>query len=53
MLVRTLLKEKQRDLITIEPGMPVDSAMETLIANNIGCLPVIDESGKLSGIISP
>ena len=52
MLVRTLLKEKQRDLITIEPGMPVDSAMETLIANNIGCLPVIDESGKLSGIIS-
>ena len=52
MLVRTLLKEKRRDLITIEPGKPVDSAMETLIANNIGCLPVIDESGKLSGIVS-
>ncbi len=52
MLVRTLLMEKKRDLITIGPGKPVDLAMETLIANNIGCLPVIDESGKLSGIIS-
>ncbi len=52
MLVRTLLNEKKRDLITIEPHQPIDKAMEVLITNNISCLPVIDESGKLSGIVS-
>ena len=52
MRVRNLLSEKPRDVITATPATTVDQAMEVLITNNIGCLPVIDESGKLVGIVS-
>lgn len=32
--------------------MEIAAAMELLINNQISCLPVIDESGKLEGIVS-
>jgi len=52
MRVKTLLKRKPRDVITITPQATIDDAMDMLITNKIGCLPVVSESGKLSGIIS-
>ena len=52
MLVKTLLESKARDLITAATDTPVDHAMELLIKNNIGCLPVLQDDGKLIGIIS-
>ena len=51
MLVRAHLETKSREVITASPSTPVDDAMELLIENKIGCLPVIDEN-RLIGIIS-
>ena len=52
MRVKTLLKKNQRDIITATPTTTIDEAMEILISNNIGCLPVVDDTGKLTGMIS-
>ncbi len=52
MLVKTLLKTKPRRIITVHPTASIDDAMELLIANGIGCLPVIDDTGALTGIVS-
>ncbi|HKK21272.1 MAG TPA: CBS domain-containing protein [candidate division Zixibacteria bacterium] len=52
MLVKTLLKTKPRRIITVHPAASVDEAMELLIANGIGCLPVVDDTGALTGIVS-
>ena len=52
MRVKTLLKRKPREVITTTPKATIDEAMDKLITNKIGCLPVVSENGKLSGIIS-
>lgn len=52
MLVRTLLDSRKRDVITATRSTSVDDAMDLLITNNIGCLPVMDDKGKLAGIVS-
>jgi len=52
MRVKTLLKRKPRDVITTTPKATIAEAMDMLITNKIGCLPVMSEKGKLSGIIS-
>ena len=52
MLVKTLLADKPREIITTSRKMSVDAAMDLLITNNIGCLPVVDDDGKLVGIVS-
>jgi len=52
MRVSTLLESKPREVITVTSSTSVDDAMDRLISNNIGCLPVVDENGKLVGIIS-
>lgn len=52
MRVSTLLEAKQREVITIRGSSSFDEAMDRLIDNNIGCLPVVDHAGKLIGIIS-
>lgn len=52
MLVKALLEEKSREIITTRPTATVDEVMEVLIEKNIGCLPVLDNSGKLIGIVS-
>jgi CBS domain-containing protein len=52
MLVKNILAKKDRQLITARPGMAIDQAMELLIENDIGCLPVVSEQGTLVGIIS-
>ena len=52
MRVKTLLKRNHRDIITTTPKTTLSEAMDMLISNKIGCLPVVGENGKLSGIIS-
>lgn len=52
MLVKTLLANKPREIITTSKKTSVDAAMDLMISNNIGCLPVVDDEGKLIGIVS-
>ncbi len=52
MTVRTLLAQSKRDVITSTPSTSIDSAMDLLINNNIGCLPILDGDDKLIGIVS-
>jgi len=52
MLVKTLLEDKPRLLITIEPQKPINDAMALMIEKNIGCLLVLDSKKKLQGILS-
>lgn len=51
MLVRDMLKTSPREIITVDPKTGVRAAMETLISNKIGCLPVLDTGGELVGIL--
>lgn len=41
-----------RDVITITPDTPVEKAAELLYANQISGVPVLDEGGRLVGILS-
>jgi CBS domain-containing protein len=52
MRVRDLLQAKQRVLISTVPAIPITKAMALMIDHSISCLPVLDERGKLLGIIS-
>jgi len=52
MLVKSLLESKSRTVVTVNSWTSVDEAMNLLIDHKIGCLPVIDNSGKLIGIVS-
>lgn len=52
MRVSTLLKDKPRDVVTAVSTTSIDDAMDKLIENNIGCLPVVDNDSKLIGIVS-
>lgn len=52
MLVRDLLKTKNRDVITTTAATDINEAMAALIDNSISCLPVLNRDGKLEGIVS-
>ncbi|HWR82942.1 MAG TPA: CBS domain-containing protein [Candidatus Deferrimicrobium sp.] len=52
MKVKDILREKDGKLVTAQPAMNVLKAMELIIGNRISCLPVLDASGQLVGIIS-
>lgn len=52
MLVKKLLEEKQKRIITTSPTTTVGDAMDRMISNDICCLPVVDEQEKLCGIVS-
>ncbi|WP_373538916.1 CBS domain-containing protein [Chamaesiphon sp.] len=41
-----------RDLLTVTPSTPLADAVKLLVARHISGLPVIDETGKLVGVIS-
>lgn len=51
MLVRDMMKASPREIITVDPKTGVRAAMEMLISNKIGCLPVLDTGGELVGIL--
>ena len=52
MLVKTMLEKKPKEVLTTSVTTTVDEAMDMLIKNQIGCLPVVDANQKLIGIIS-
>ncbi len=52
MLVKTMLASKPKEIVTAKPSTKIDEAMDLIISKNIGCLPVLDEGGKLIGIVS-
>jgi CBS domain-containing protein len=52
MKVKDLLKDKKREIVTVEGSTDILTAMELLIKNKISCLPVLGYSGQLVGIIS-
>jgi CBS domain-containing protein len=51
MFVKEMLKSSPKDIITVDPSTDLWTAMETLISNKIGCLPVLNSSGTLVGIL--
>ncbi len=52
MKIRDFLKIKGRQVITIGPNETLLTAIQTLVENDIGALPVCNEKGILLGIIS-
>ena len=52
MLVSTLLESKPKEVFTAKPSTSIDEAMDLLIKNKISCLPILEQDGKLVGIIS-
>ena len=52
MKVKDVLKNKKREIVTVEASTDLLTAMELLINNEVGCLPVLGYSGQLIGIIS-
>lgn len=52
MLVKTMLERKPKEVITASVTTTIDEAMDLLIKNQIGCLPIVDREKKLIGIIS-
>jgi CBS domain-containing protein len=52
MKIRDFLKIRGQAAITIGPDETVHAALQKLVENNIGALPVCDKDGMLLGIIS-
>ena len=52
MLVKDILGRKGVKLVTTRPKNTVEAAAALLVSNNIGALPVRDDTGKLVGVIS-
>jgi len=47
-----VVEAMHRDVVTVTPSLPVKEAAEILLKNKYGCLPVVDESGDLVGILT-
>jgi len=52
MKISAFLKIKGRPLVTIGPNETLSVAIQKLVENDIGALPVCDDKGMLLGIIS-
>ena len=52
MKVRDFLRNNPRQVITAGENTPIPAAMSLLLQNRISCLPVLDDRGELTGIIS-
>jgi CBS domain-containing protein len=49
---KTVADVMSRDLITVKPQTPIKQAIQILAERNISGLPVVDDAGKLVGILS-
>jgi len=47
-----VVEAMHRDVVTVGPDTPVAEAAHTLLDNKWGCLPVVDSSGNLLGIVT-
>ncbi|MCK4632714.1 MAG: CBS domain-containing protein [candidate division Zixibacteria bacterium] len=52
MTVKKIMAIKPEEVITTKAETSIDEAMDLLISNKIGCLPVVEDDGKLIGIVS-
>ena len=52
MKISSILATKSHAIYTIGPEQSLQEVVELLVRHNIGALPVLDEHGKLTGIIS-
>jgi len=52
MKVTEILHLKGADVITIWPGASLQSAVERMASRNIGALVVVDDEGKIVGMVS-
>ncbi len=52
MTVRTLLEAGNGHLTTVGPDVKIETVAARLHEKNIGAMPVVDDAGKLLGIIS-
>jgi CBS domain-containing protein len=52
MKVTEILRRKGADVITIWPGASLQSAVERMASRNIGALVVVDDDGKITGMVS-
>lgn len=51
-MAQTVANWMNRELLTVTPSTPIAEAVKLLVDRHIGGLPVIDDAGKLVGIIS-
>ena len=49
---RTAGQVMTRDVLTADPGMPVDELAKLLAFHNVSGMPVVDEAGKVVGVVS-
>jgi len=47
-----VVEAMHRDVMTVPPTMDVSKAAHILLDNKYGCLPVIEESGEMVGIVT-
>lgn len=52
MTVREVLRNKGNRVVSIGPGMSIADALARLVQNNIGSLPVVDDEGRIIGVVS-
>src|SRR6185295_10634175 len=52
MKVTEILHRKGADVITIWPGASLQSAVERMASRNVGALVVVDDNGKIVGMVS-
>ena len=52
MTVKTILCRKGRDVVTLEPSAPLESAIATLAEHRIGALVVLGADRRVIGILS-
>jgi CBS domain-containing protein len=51
-MAKTVADVMSRDLFTVKPQTPIKEAINILAERNISGLPVVDDAGKLVGVIS-
>lgn len=51
-MAKTVADVMSRDLITVKPQTPIKEAIKILAEQRISGLPVVDDAGKLMGVIS-
>ncbi|MAG98536.1 MAG: histidine kinase [Rhodospirillaceae bacterium] len=52
MRVAQLLKAKRSDIVSVAPETPINEVAATLAEQHIGAIVVLDQTGRLAGIIS-
>jgi CBS domain-containing membrane protein len=52
LFARIPVRELMHDAVSATPGTRVREAAGVLLANQFGCLPVVDEVGRLVGIVT-